>query len=257
MTRLGKYNKKIYKKSIDGLSIIMTAYRSGRYIRQALDSLIRNTWILNNENYEILVGIDGCQETLDEVLRIKDEFSNVRFYHSDTNVGTYVLSNSLLLKCRYEYVLRFDSDDIAFPFMMDTIMGNLYDEKNNKYDMLRFKFQNFYEDNTAIRKSVKYLSAGCIVYRRETVIRYGGYLPWICGADTELIERLKSVIRIKAIVNELLLRRKHGNSLTENKETGIGSELRIKTLKDVHNNHDNGITTIEMVSTELTEINND
>ena len=61
----------------------------------------------------------------------------------------------------------------------------------------------------------------------------GGYMPWKCGADTELIHRLGSSIRLYNLEKSVFYRRLHSKSLTLNPETGFNSELRNSYKKQI------------------------
>lgn len=49
-----------------GVSICVSAYKASDYIKECLDSINGQTYFNKNKNYEVIVGIDGCEETLEK-----------------------------------------------------------------------------------------------------------------------------------------------------------------------------------------------
>ena len=72
------------------------------------------------------------------------------------------------------------------------------------------------------------LAHGTVYIKKSIFLKYGGFRPWPCGADTELYYRLKNIENVKNIKDILMLRRVHSTSLTRAKDTGYKSELRKK-----------------------------
>ena len=54
----------------EGVSVCITAYNVQNYIKECLDSVIRQTWFKEHNNWEIIIGVDGCQKTLDYLKKI-------------------------------------------------------------------------------------------------------------------------------------------------------------------------------------------
>ena len=43
-----------------GISICITAYKADKFIKECLDSVINQTWLKDHDNWEVIVGVDGC-----------------------------------------------------------------------------------------------------------------------------------------------------------------------------------------------------
>ena len=54
------------------------------------------------------------------------------------NKGTYITINTLMIIYKYYHLIRFDSDDIMYPKLVEKVMN-----QNKKYDIVRFKMKNF------------------------------------------------------------------------------------------------------------------
>jgi glycosyltransferase involved in cell wall biosynthesis len=71
------------------ISIIIPAYKATLFIKECLDSIQGQTYFSDNGNYEILLGIDGCDETLDMVLKIRNRYKNLKVFMMESNKGVY------------------------------------------------------------------------------------------------------------------------------------------------------------------------
>lgn len=205
---------------MEGVSICITAYNVEEYIKECLDSVLKQTWFKNHKNWEIIVGVDGCEKTLDYLKTIMHLYKNLRVLMMDTNRGTYITSNTIISTAKYENIFRFDSDDIMCPELVETVMSN-----KDVCSLVRYYLQNF-GGNTD-----RGVAHGTIYIKKSVFMKYGGFRPWPCGADTEIYYRLKNVENVKNINKTLMLRRIHNTSLTQANNTGMKSELRKKYKK--------------------------
>lgn len=205
----------------EGVTVCITAYKAKDYIKECLDSVAKQTWFENNDNFEIIVGIDGCKETLEYMKTIMNNYKNLKVWMMDSNKGTYITSNTIMSNATYENVFRFDSDDIMCSNLVETVMNN----KGN-CKLVRYYLKDFGDDKNEVA-----VAHGTIYIKKSTFIKYGGFRPWPCGADTEIYHRLMKIESVKNIRKILMLRRVHDSSLTRSKDTGYKSELRNKYKK--------------------------
>ena len=202
------------------VSIIITAYKTQDYIEECLDSIENQTYFINNDNYEVLVGVDACQETLNKLLEIRHKYRNLRILMMNSNMGTYVTSNTLIDVAKYENIIRFDGDDIMIAHMINEIMYHI--DFNN---VIRFKYSPKYSGEPQKMKLIDY-PHGVGLFKKTLYDELGGYKPWMCAADTELLRRGLPLIKQKQINKPLFYRRMHDDSLTQNSEFGKNSEKR-------------------------------
>jgi glycosyltransferase involved in cell wall biosynthesis len=206
------------------LSIIVTAYNSQNYIEECLNSINEQTYFKNFDDYEILLGIDACESTLKEVLKIKDKYKNLRVFMMNKNKGTYITSNTLINISQYENILRFDSDDIMLPNMVENLM-------ENEGDIISMKYFCFGRHDGIMGN---FFTEGVILYTREVINKIKGYRPWLCAADSEFLLRASKNGFKKNYLNKTLFNRRiHNNSLTQNQKTGRNSELRQQYIKEI------------------------
>lgn len=244
-----KHGIEIPKRNIGNkkpISILITAYKTSNFIEECLDSIERQTYFVKNNEFEILVGIDGCEETLEKLKSIKHKYRNLKIYMMSENRGTYITTNTLIGLSKYENLIRFDSDDIMFDYLVEEV---LYNDNN---DMVRIPFNNFKSDINDNEISV----AHGVVFVKKTVFDNiaGGYQPWVCGADTELHERIKRSVKIHSLKNPLFLRRLHEDSITSSPVTGFDSEIRKEYRKLIKKTYNHDEIMIERVVGEYKEI---
>lgn len=211
----------------EGVSVCISAYQTQDYIEECLDSVEAQTWFKSHSNWEVLLGIDGCEKTLEKVRDIMHKYRNLHVFMMDENVGTYVTCNTIMKQAKYKWLLRFDSDDVMFPNMVEELI-NFVGNETNSPDLVT----PLCTDN--VRNMI--WAEGQIFIKNEIFIKYGGFAPFKCGCDTELKVRTKNKIKQMSLRKTLFYRRIRTNSLTKSQETGIGSKYREqvkKYIKDV------------------------
>lgn len=241
-------NKSQYKP----ISILVTAYNVFNYIEECLDSIVNQTYFKDNDNYEILLGIDSCKKTLDKVLSISHKYKNLRIFMMNTNKGTYVTTNTLLDIAKYENILRFDSDDVMCNNLVETVLKYI-----DEFDIVRFLYFTFEDDVTkSYIKNVRY-PHGVALFNKLVFDKCGGYQDWVCAADTELLKRTTNFFKEKKINERLFHRRIHSDSLTMAMNTGGSSDIRIGYEKKIREyNLDENIF-IKKIINKFKEYNND
>ena len=145
--KINSHPKNIWKNyepekhsDLGGISICVTAYKAKEFIKETLDSIISQTYFKSNNNWEIIIGIDGCNETLEYVKSIMCNYKNTKVYMMNSNMGTYVTTNTIMKLAKYDKLFRFDSDDIMMPDCVEKII-NVFREHPNT-DVCRLRFEN-------------------------------------------------------------------------------------------------------------------
>ena len=139
------------------------------------------------------------------------------------NKGTYITTNTIMTISKFDNIIRFDSDDIMFPNLVEKVIN-----QSKKYDMIRFKMKNF---NIKTNETFLEIAYGQFLIKHWIFDYFGGFLPWRCGADDEFITRVKKFIKILFLNETLLLRKIHPESLTQSNKTNFSSlERRSKII---------------------------
>ena len=210
-----RYNNKLNY----GVSVCLTAFRTEKYIEECLDSIEKQTYFKTHDNYEVILVIDHCYETLEKVKSIMHKYTNLIVLMLNENVGTYIASNTAMSIAKYDWLIRFDSDDVMNENMIETIMKNTHN-----CDIVQYKLKSFSTDGTKFVEFTDY-GKGSIAIKKNIFNQYGGYRPWICSGDYELLTRLSN-LTINKIDEQLYGYRRTQTSLTKNSKTNGKSTLR-------------------------------
>ena len=93
----------------------------------------------NNNNYEILIGVDGCIEILKFLQEIMQNYK-LRVFMMESNKETFITTNSIMSLAKYDSILWFDSVDITMPDLIKILMEK---SESENVDRIMFKRQNF------------------------------------------------------------------------------------------------------------------
>ena len=90
------------------ISIIMPAYNASKYINEAIDSILNQTF----SDFELLICDDG---STDKTVAIINTYKDPRviLFQNQVNIGNLKTTNFLLRQCKGQYIAIQDSDDIS------------------------------------------------------------------------------------------------------------------------------------------------
>lgn len=92
------------------VSILMPVYNTAPYFREAMDSMLSQTFT----DFELIVLNDCSPDNAEEILDTYDDPRIVR-YKGEKNVGLSNVLNVGIEMARGKYIARMDSDDISLP----------------------------------------------------------------------------------------------------------------------------------------------
>ena len=121
---------------IPRVSIIMPVYNTAPYLKEAVDSILNQSF----SDFEFIILDDASQDVSASIL---DSYSDSRImrYTSDKNIGLANILNIGLDMARGEYIARMDSDDISLPFRLQTEVDYL--DSHPKIDLVSCGMQQF------------------------------------------------------------------------------------------------------------------
>ena len=209
------------------LSIIISTYKGVKYLGECFDSIINS---IGTQKVEVLIGIDGCQESKDFVLT--NSFpEHFKFYFFDKNVGPYIVFNTLSNLSDSDKIMFFGSDDIMSPNMVNNMINGLTNS-----DFFRSSYVNFKNGENFNSNSSRTFEGGVFSIKKEVFEYMNGFEPWKCEADSEFALRMsKSKYKTKLSNNLDFFRRIHNEGLTSRTDTGYRSKLRAEYRKLYHN----------------------
>lgn len=222
-----------------GLSVVIPTYRNVEFFPELVDSIIKSNF---NQEYEVLIGIDSCYDTLNYIYETQFP-SNFNFFFFENKKGPYIIKNTLTELSKFDKILFFDSDDI----MMPSLMSEVYSYLDN-YGMIKPKYINFTDKNNSreFKKEGSQFGEGVFGIRKSLFLEINGFEGWEVAADSDFMGRYyktnNSVLHTQSI---LFHRRLHENSLTIHPDTGLSSRIRgqyhlqskRKTSSEIVNQH--------------------
>lgn len=116
------------------VSVFIPMFNSSQYIREALDSIINQTY----NNLEIIIIDDGSTDKSVEIVKSYND-SRIRLIQNECNKGIPYTRNLGLKKAKGKYMAIMDSDDISYSTRIERQVEFM--EKNNEVDVVG----SFYE----------------------------------------------------------------------------------------------------------------
>ena len=111
------------------LSIIMLVYNSELFLREAVQSILNQTYA----DFELIIINDGSSDKSTQILKSFDD-SRIEILSNGTNQGIVFSRNKGLANARGKYIAMFDSDDIAAPLKFEKQIHFL--ENNLEYGII-------------------------------------------------------------------------------------------------------------------------
>jgi glycosyltransferase involved in cell wall biosynthesis len=222
------------------LSVIIPTYNSLDFLDELFNSIQSNNY--HNE-FEVLVGIDACEKTL-EYIKSRNFPPNYFFFYFTENRGPYIIKNTLSELAKYDKIFFFDSDDI----MLDDLLNNI-DSSLDKYDCVKPKFLNFKESKGQrnFSNDGALYGEGVFGIKKDIFLNMNGFEGWKVAADSDFMGRIyKFKRKINLTPSVLFHRRLHNNSLTRREDTGYASQLRADYFR-ISKNKSGGIILDEML----------
>ena len=225
------------------VSVIIPAYRAARYIGQALDSVIAQTY----GPIEIIVVNDASPDS-DELEEVLSRFGEgVRYVRREANGGPGAARNTGILAARGDYLALLDADDYWEPTFLAEQMGYL--ERHPGIDLVYCNATWFLGESgevigtlmsampstgepsfdSMIRQDCT-VGTSAVVVRRQAVLDAGLFDPQIgnYSEDFDLYLRLaKSGARLGYHRQLLVHHRVHGESLTAEPVRLLQGVLRV------------------------------
>lgn len=164
------------------VSVIMTVYNCAATIKEAVDSMLNQSF----KDFCIILcddgSTDGSSEIVDRLYSAKD---NILIIHNKGNLGRAAASNRCIQLVKSKYIARMDGDDISLPDRLQEEVDFL--ENNAGYDivsspMIYFDGRGDYRVGHAVeypaKSDFRYEAPFChgpSMIRTEAMAAVGGY----------------------------------------------------------------------------------
>jgi len=210
------------------VTVLMAVYNGERFLRQAVESILNQTFL----DFEFLIINDGSSDGTGDILASYDD-PRIRVVDNDRNIGHPQSLNRGLALARGEYIARQDADDISYSERLERQVSFM--RKNADVAVLGTQVNYLRGDGKRTRfirpgKPVSALAAKfCLMFSppnpvahptamfRKSIIwdKYGGYDPnYRAAEDAELWCRVGMEHVIRNLTAPLVTIRVHSGSLT-------------------------------------------
>jgi hypothetical protein len=209
---------------LPAVSVVLSIYNCEQYIRQAVDSILNQTY----RNFEFIVINDGSTDNTAKLLSAYDGTDwRLRVYHQH-NCGLVEALNRGCGLARGEYLARMDADDIAMPDRLITqvefmenhpdigLLGGAVEIVDSAGRPLRISANP--KTDGEIRAAFSY---GCpfwhptVMMRRNLFISAGGYRKVVVDAeDCDLWLRMADCCKLANLDSVVLKYRLHPQQVT-------------------------------------------
>jgi glycosyltransferase involved in cell wall biosynthesis len=223
------------------LSVLMTVYNGGRYLRQAVESVLKQS----HSDFEFLIVDDASTDDSLEIIRGYHD-SRIRVIQNPSNRGQTVSLNIGLREARGEFIARIDADDIAFPYWLEyqLRLAQRYKESavisswlgvinEDGFVKQLLRIPQTYEGMLLRSLTSSPINHGGSLIKREVVLRYGGYDESLkILADYDLWTRLlQSGVLFSSGKDVSMVVRFHEGSISNAEKNGAVAEENKKVFR--------------------------
>ncbi len=213
---------------IPKVSIYIPSYNNGKYIKEAVDSVLNQTYT----DVEVCICDDGSTDNTLEI--IEENFKDnpkVRWI-AQTNGGIGKASNTAVRMCRGMYIGQLDSDDLLKPEAVETLVECL---DKNSYGCVYSSCERIDAEGNYIKDEYSYptfsrekmmltsIAHHFRMFRRRDWLRTDGFNEELLNAvDYDMFLKLSEVCTFYHLQKMLYLRRWHGKNtsfVNENKQS--------------------------------------
>lgn len=207
------------------LSVILPAYNAEKYIKEAIDSILNQTFA----DFELLICDDCSTDYSREIINTYKVDKRVKIIENKLNKGKNASVNSLLKLCKGKYLTIHDADDISHASRFERQISFL--ENNADYVLCGTSFFSFNEKgyylSTEIMDSgyeyikLKIQSKSCfhgptILFKKEIIEPLGGlYRIMKMGEDIDFTMRVAERFKCDNISTPLYAYRICSSSVTK------------------------------------------
>lgn len=217
------------------VTVYVATYNYGEYLKQAIESVLRQTYLA----WELIIIDDGSTDGTKEVLADYLERPKIRIYTNSMNEGLTRTSNRAISLARGEYIIRLDADDYLDENALLVLVATL-----DRYPDVALVYPDYYvvsedgeilrlERRSKINDEVELLDlpahTACSMIRKTCLVELGGYNEGIrCQDGYDLWIRLIQKYPVYNVNLPLFYYRRHQGSLTTYTDRILRTRHQIK-----------------------------
>lgn len=160
------------------VSIIIPCYNQGKYVAEAINSALRQTF----KDIEIVCVNDGSTDNSVEIIKsFENKYKNFIFLNNEENRGVIYSRNFAIKNCNGTYILPLDADDIIEPTYVEKAVKILDNNPNIGIVYCKAKIFGNYDKYWNLKPFNKsdILYENCIfcsaLFRKSDFLKIGGY----------------------------------------------------------------------------------
>lgn len=244
------------KNSLPLVSVIMPVYNSGKFLREAINSILNQTY----KNIELIIIDDGSSDNSINIVKSYNS-EKIKFYINEKNMGVSLTRNKALDLSKGKYIALMDSDDIS---PLDRIEKQVdFLEKNPDFGLIGGHYESFTEypfytkrkfrkhclnhiENQVNLNFIGSIAAPTAMFRNDVIKDNNIYFDTDLkvGEDFDFWRRIGKFTNVTNIDHFLIRYRKHPSNTTKNKDlvdTHMTKSI-LKSLKELNINIENEFT---------------
>jgi len=187
MTETEKANR--FTENNPVISVIIPAYNYGRYLSEAIESVLAQTFT----DFEVLVVDDGSIDGTAEIVKPHLRDQRVRYIYQE-NRGLSAARNTGIRQARGEYIALLDADDVWLPLKLERQL--LLFEKAGDV-VLVYCMVDLIDENGDILPNISW------PHKKDATYKDLMYFPWVVGSGSSVLIR-KSVFDATGLFDESL-----------------------------------------------------
>ena len=202
------------------VSVIMSVYNGEKYLREAIESILNQTFT----DFEFIIVDDGSIDNSLEMIKSYDD-ERIKIINNEENIGLTKSLNKALKVARGEYIARQDADDISLPNRFEEQIK--YFEECPEVVLLGTDIYIINETGKTVGKrivltkpSIKDLlknnqfNHGSVMFKKEVINQLGGYNELIrYSQDYELWLRIAKSHEVRNLTQSLYKLRSHDENI--------------------------------------------
>lgn len=209
------------------VSVVMSVYNGEKYLREAVDSILNQTFT----NFEFVIINDRSTDSSVEII---ESYADPRIWlvHNEKNIGLTASLNRGIKLAHGKYIARMDADDISLPKRLETQLK--YFDSDNSLSLCSCRAQVFKENGSIFGidppnvdqlmnwhllswRLLFYnpITHSSVMVKRDAFLESGGYASWAKRSqDYELWSRMSFEYKMILIPDVLIHYRYHQTAVS-------------------------------------------
>lgn len=216
------------------LTVYITNYNYGKYIKQSIESVLVQTF----QDFELFIIDDGSEDDSKEIIEQYRDNPKINIIYQQ-NKGLNVTNNIAMRASVAKYIMRLDADDFLTPDALEIMVSTLENDTD-----LGLVFPDYYytnDDGIITGEEIRHdfdkdvslfdqpAHGACTMIRLENLRMLGGYNEsFTCQDGYDLWIKFIMHYKVSNINKPLFFYRRHGNNLTGNEERILSTRKKIK-----------------------------